>query len=382
MNRARAIDGAAVIASAVFATVVMATDLIDRQAEESYSAAAIALVALGCLALAWRRLHPMTVMIVVLGVHVATIVLGDLFGLTPLVLAATVALYTAARWANRWIHGLVIVAAAASAAIAGAAAEADESGQGFLAELEPEVGFLAIPILLGYGLGQRADRLQQTIENEATARVQAERLRIARDLHDVVAHRLATITLHAGVAAHRVERDPAAAEEALHIITATGKESLEELRALVGVLRSTDERIDAPLQPAPSDPNDITDLLTRAEADGLRVTTHVTGEFPRGVTDGVVIAAHRIIGEALTNAARHAGPVPVTVCIAHHDGEATIRVENAKGPGGNRPGPSTGVGIEGMAERAVAVGGTLTAEPTSLGGYLVEAHLPYSRREQ
>ena len=382
MNRARALDAAAIIGSAIFATVVVATDLIDRRADESYSAAAIAAVALGCVALAWRRVHPMAVMIVVLGVHVATIVLGDLFGLTPLVLAGTVALYTAARWANRWIHGLVIVAAAASAAIAGAAAEADESGSGFVAELEPEVVFLAIPVLLGYGLGQRADRLQQSIENEATARVQAERLRIARDLHDVVAHSLASITLQAGVAAHRVKRDPAAAEEALHVIAATGKESLEELRGLVGVLRSTDEPIDGPLQPVPSDPNDIRDLLARAEADGLKVTTHLTGEFPGGVTDGVVIAAHRIIGEALTNAARHAGPVPVTLSIAHHDGEAIIRVENAKGPGGDRPGPSTGVGIEGMTERASAVGGTLTAEPTSLGGYLVEAHLPYSGRGQ
>ena len=380
MARGRLIDTAAVIGSASFALVVMASHINDIQPDESYSAVMSAVAITGCLALTWRRSHPMPVVAVVLGAHIATIVVGDLVGLTPLVLAAMVALYTAARWANRWIHAVALVAAAAATAIAGAAGEASKSGLGLLAEFEPEATFLAIPLLLGYGLGQREDRLQQAIESEAAARVQAERLRIARDLHDIVAHSLTTITLQAGIAAHRAKQDPHAAEEALNVINATGKESLEELRGLVGVLRSTDEPVGAPLQPAPSDPNDITELIAQAEADGLRITANLTGQFPDDVTDGVVIAAHRIIGEALTNAARHAGPVPVTVSIDHHHGKATIKIENAKGPRGHLAGPSTGVGIEGMTERAAAVGGTLTAEPTPLGGYLVEAHLPHTRR--
>ena len=96
------------------------------------------------------------------------------------------------------------------------------------------------PVLLGYGLLQRTTRLRQKIENEAAARVHAERLRIARDLHDVVAHSLAGITLQSGVAVHRIKRDPAMAEEVLKTINTTGKEALEELRGLLGVLRSTD----------------------------------------------------------------------------------------------------------------------------------------------
>ena len=377
MSRPKAIDVAAVVAAAVFALVTILFDRGDVDTDESYSVATIAVIMAGCVALLWRRSGPRSVMVAVLSFHVASIAAGQLLGATPLVLAAMIALYTAARSADHWPHLVLISGVVIATALAGAVAESRVSQLGIWSELPSEAAFLAIPVLLGYGLLQRATRLQQKIENEAAVRVHTERLRIARDLHDVVAHSLASITLQSGVAAHRIKRDPAMAEEVLETINTTGKAALEELRGMVGVLRSTDEPTDAPLQPAPTDPDDLTDLLARAEADGLTVTTHLVGQFPTDVSGGVVIAAHRIVGEALTNAARHAGPVAVSLSILHRDGDATIMIENAKGSGNIPPIPSTGVGIEGMIERASAVGGTLVAQPTPHGGYLVEARLPY-----
>jgi signal transduction histidine kinase len=260
-------------------------------------------------------------------------------------------------------------------AIGSAALDADR----FLPEFLGEVALLAVPIAIGDAARSRADRLSDLIDTEANNRVQAERIRIARDLHDVVAHGLSTITIQSGVAAHLLDQDPGQAREALELINATGKRSLEELRTMVGVLRSTDE---APLRPTPTDPNDLTDLLDGAAHAGITVTTETTGSFPPDVGDSCVVAMHRIIQEALTNVARHAGAAATTLNIDHAADHVEVRITNEGGTARNGALESTGVGIIGMRERAESLGGTLTAEPTADGRFLVTAVLPYSIRRE
>ncbi len=193
----------------------------------------------------------------------------------------------------------------------------------------------------------------------------------------MVAHGLSTITVQSGVAAHLLDRDPGQAKESLEIINATGKHALEELRVMVGVLRSTDE--DMPLRPTPTDPHDLSDVLAGAANAGLQVETELVGRFPPDVGDVCVVAMHRIIQEALTNVARHAGAVPVALSIRHGTDEVRVRIVNQAGRELGPPTPSTGVGVIGMTERAETLGGSLRAGAIAAGGFEVDAMIPYHR---
>ncbi len=144
---------------------------------------------------------------------------------------------------------------------------------------------------------------------------------------------------------------------------------------MVGVLRSSDE---LPLRPTPTDPNDLSEVLDGAANAGITVTIETTGTFPSSVGESCVVAVHRIIQEALTNVARHAGAAATTLHINHATDHVEIRITNVGGDAPRAAPDSTGVGIIGMRERAVSLGGTLTAEPTAGGGFHVAAILPYS----
>ena len=377
-DRPTAVDVLLATVAIAFGVVVVVTISDDTALIGSSLPWSIGIVILGSLTLLARRTHPVLVATIVVAIRILFAAAGS-NEVGPMGIAALVALYTAARGTNRGVRLGAILVLVTAGAVAVAALDADDT---FAQELVGEIAFLALPAAVGYGLRQRQERLAQLIDNEATARVQAERLRIARDLHDVVAHRLSTITVQSGVASHLLDRDPAMTKDALDAINTAGKEALEELRGMVGVLRSTDEPTVAPLQPAPADPNDISALVERARRDGLLVTITQHGSFPSLVNDGVVIAAHRIIGEALANAARHAGAVPVAVTINHGTSGVTIRIDNDHPTGDVFAMPSTGVGIAGMTERAAAVGGSLVAKPTSQGGFTVQANLPYTRQDQ
>ena len=146
---------------------------------------------------------------------------------------------------------------------------------------------------------------------------------------------------------------------------------------MVGVLRSTDH---VPLHPTPTDPNDLTDLLAGAANAGIDLTAEVTGSFPSGVGDSCVVAMHRIIQEALTNVARHAGAAATTLRIDHGTDHVGICILNVGGAAPAVPLESTGVGIIGMRERPESLGGTLTAEPAPDGGFCVTATMPYNLR--
>ncbi|MGI9613901.1 MAG: sensor histidine kinase [Acidimicrobiales bacterium] len=370
-NRPLLLDAAIAAAAVVFALAVF-TVAPSADRGETANVVGLGLAVLGSVALVARRRHPVAVLAVVTLAWVGLVATVD--GEHPLLLAAAVALYTVARTGERRVR--LPIATAAAVVMMVTVAVVDE--EAFWPELASE-GVMLLPIAVAEAVRSRQERLENLIETEAAARVQAERLRIARDLHDVVAHGLSTIAVQSGVAARLLERDPALAKEALQDINRTGKRSLDELRAMVGVLRSDDG---SPLQPTPTDPDDLSDLLAAASAAGLVVSVDVIGSFPPGVADAVVVATHRILQEALTNVTRHAGAVPVEVAVTHADRSATVRITNGPGRVDRPATPSTGVGVIGMTERAEALGGSLRAGPTTEGGFEVVADLPYYGRSQ
>jgi signal transduction histidine kinase len=208
---------------------------------------------------------------------------------------------------------------------------------------------------------------QQSREAEARRRAGEERLRIARELHDVLGHNVSMINVQASAALHGLKKRPEDAEAALRAIKETSKETLRELRTTLGVLRQVDE--EAPTAPA--------DSLARVEAlvkaSGLVVRTEVSGPVDR-VPVEVDLAATRIIREALTNVSRHSGAKEATLTIANTSGNILIEVED-DGPGATFT-EGSGFGLRGMRERAEALGGRLEAGPRPGGGFRVAAELP------
>jgi signal transduction histidine kinase len=199
-----------------------------------------------------------------------------------------------------------------------------------------------------------------------------ERLRIARELHDVVAHHMSLINVQAGVALHLVDRRPEQAQTALAAIKDASKEALVELRALVGVLR--DEAEAAPRAPA-STLASLDGLIERSGHAGLTVRKLVDGDA-RPLPAAVELAAFRIIQEAITNVVRHSGARHAEIRLGYRADVLTVDVSD-DGTGGARLGAvQEGSGIRGMRERAAALGGTLTMEATPSGGTRVAATLP------
>ncbi len=198
-----------------------------------------------------------------------------------------------------------------------------------------------------------------------------ERLRIAREVHDVVGHHLSLINVQAGTSLHRFHRDPAQGEAALAAIKQSSREALRDLRATLGVLRQADE--EAPTAPAPG-LDRIGDLVESARTAGLTVRSSVSGTADPPTEVG--LAAYRIVQESLTNASRHAPGAEVAVSVERGPGELRVEVAD-DGPGRAAPGGAPGSGVDGMRERARALGGELTAGPGPGGGFVVRARLPY-----
>jgi signal transduction histidine kinase len=214
---------------------------------------------------------------------------------------------------------------------------------------------------------QRALEAEHTKEAEASRRETEERLRIARELHDVLGHNISMINVQAGAALHGIRKRPEDAEAALKAIKETSRETLRELRTTLGVLRQVDE--DAPTTPAAS----LARLDALVKETGLSVRTEVTGSLDEVPTE-VDLAAVRIIKEALTNVSRHSGTDQATVTVNHSEGKVEVEVED-HGPGATYT-DGSGYGLRGMRERATALGGTLDAGPLPEGGFRVVATLP------
>jgi signal transduction histidine kinase len=215
----------------------------------------------------------------------------------------------------------------------------------------------------------RAEGAERTREEEARRRVDAERLRIAREVHDTVAHAIAVINVQAGVTAHVLDKHPEQARATLVTIEQTSARALRELRVTLGVLRGADEDGRAP---APG-LDRVDELVGIAREAGLDVTVE-SREALRELPGAVDTAAYRILQESITNVIRHAGPTRVTVALAHGADDLTIRVsDDGRGPA---DGNGSGRGIQGMQERCELLGGELTAGPRPAGGFEVLARLP------
>jgi signal transduction histidine kinase len=326
------------------------------------------LVAVSALALIWRRRRPVLVLAVSLGAALLYICLEYMGGavvLNPMfaLYAVAVAVPTGTAIALSVITMLSLMAATAAFGPFG-------TGGGFW--LIP--GQVAAALFLGLWVaGRRAYSLRESAERARRA-VDAERLRIARELHDVVAHTMATINVQAGVAAHVIDRQPDEAGQALEVIKQASKEGLRELRGILNVLRQADELDER--SPAPR-LTQLDGLVENAARAGLPTSVRVHGQA-RALTPAVDLTAYRIVQESLTNSLRYAGPTTARVTLSYTDTE--LRVEVLDGGRGHAEKMSLGAGhgIVGMRERAEAVGGTLIAGPDPAGGFRVQARLPLS----
>ncbi|HET8583374.1 MAG TPA: histidine kinase [Jatrophihabitans sp.] len=241
------------------------------------------------------------------------------------------------------------------------------------------VGWTAAVVFLGEalrnrrrylsGLAERTRFAERSRADETARRVAEERLRIARDLHDSVAHAMATINVQAGAAAHVLERKPEAAGAALSAIQRASAEVLDELGSMLSVLRDGAER--AERAPAPG-LADVERLVDSVRPSGLDVELRTSGPTPATST-AQATAAYRVVQESLTNVLRHSAARRVQVCIvAGPDGALCVEVGDP-GPARDRDTAGTGVGIRGMRERVAATGGRFTAGPTADGGFAVRA---------
>jgi signal transduction histidine kinase len=363
----------------VFALVIVAVGVSVRT-DSATRPTALALALPAAAVLVLRRRAPTTTLVVSGGLVLGLFAVDHSAGAVG-VIAPAAALYSLALTRGR-IHLIGAAVAAVAAVIVADTLLARGGAHGVTLQTVAHVALVAVPVLAAEALRnrrsyvevllERLELAERTREEEAQRRVEQERLRISRDLHDVVAHTLTTINVQAGVAAHLLDRDSEHTRRALATIESASHEALDELRTILGVLRTAGGAV--PLEPTP-DLASIDDLVDRTRAAGSRVDMNVEGVRPERVPDAVQVAAFRIVQESLTNARRHAPDAATRVSLAYRDDGLGLAIENDAPP---RGGDGGGVGIVGMRERATALGGTLDAGRAG-GVFRVVAELPYRR---
>ncbi|MFJ8661021.1 sensor histidine kinase [Streptomyces sp. NPDC093795] len=347
--------------------------------------------ALFSLVVALRRRTPerMLVLAVALG-------LGQLvFGIEPfiadfamLVVIFAVAAHDGPRWASR----LALVGGLCAAPLAALRWPVTDPTSG-----PAKVFFvvmMTVPFVLAWVLGdslrtrrayfaqleERASRLEKEREAQAKVAVAAERARIARELHDVVAHNVSVMVVQADGAAYVMDSSPETAKQALETISTTGRQALAEMRRLLGILRTGEHQEAGEYVPQP-DVQQIEDLVEQVRGAGLTVDFAIEGS-PRPLPSGVELTAYRIVQEALTNTRKHGGPdVGASVRLVYFDDGLGLLVED-DGRGAPQEmyedggADGRGHGLIGMRERVGMVGGTLDAGPRPGGGFRISALLP------
>jgi signal transduction histidine kinase len=376
----RAVDVA--LASAVAAAMALTIGIAEEDDPTRSPDALAYLLGLTVAALLLlRRRWPLGVLIATVGV------LSVYFGLdypafSP-ALPLAVPAYSAAA-AGRGLWAAVILAA--FVVLGGTVARLDEGDS--LADvlrtsLITDWALLAAVLLLGEAVRNRRAwaeevrrrllRAEEDQEREAERRVQQERLRIAREMHDVLAHTIAAINVQAGVGADVIDDSPAKARASLRDIRRQSRDAMAELRATVGVLR--EGATDVPLAPAPG-LAELDGLVQTAARAGLRVDVSIAGTA-RQLPGAVDLAAYRIVQEALTNVVRHAHASTAKVSVGYDPAAVVLEVQdNGSGDANGATAAHDGHGLIGMRERAAAVGGTLQAGAAPGGGFRVHARLP------
>lgn len=350
---------------------------------------AAAVMGVSCVSLLKHRTHPRAALLVTVLCTGAAIAKG--FLITPLLLAPIMAaLYWLATLTPRlttrhW--GLTTIAAMTLAALV---SDSMEHLSLVLRTIGPAF-WLLLPLAAGRAtqirraylksVQSRAEHAERTREEEARLRVTEERMRIARDLHDVVAHHLALANAQAGTAAHLTRTDPEQAHRILTDLTATTSSALRELKSTVGVLRRPDDP-EAPLAPTPG-LDQLPELTAACESAGLTVTV-ITEGSPGQLDPGVDLTAYRIVQEALTNVSKHAAADTAHIRLVYEEAHLTVTVTDDGGATPSRracsPDPGRGFGLIGMRERAQSVGGSLRAGRRPEGGFEVTTDLPLRPR--
>jgi len=331
-------------------------------------AAAVPLAVCEALPLLWRRRHPGAAVAAVTVVVLVSIALG--VWVIPLQLG--VALYTLMAVRTEWRERAIGVGAIVVVAIAVLAAGGLEFGAA-----AARVVFLIAAALLGDSIGSRrayireieekADRLEREQEIEARRAAAEEQARIARELHDVVAHALSVIVVQAGAADDAFAREPAAALASIRAIDDAARTALTDLRRVLGILHH-----DEPEYEPQAGLERIDTLVENVRATGLAVSVEVEGR-QRPLPPSVAMSAYRIVQEALTNSLKHAHAEHVRIRIGYG---ATLAVEVRDDGRGATNGTAAGRGLIGMRERVTLLGGTLAAGPQADGGYRVRADIP------
>ncbi|MFN2494520.1 MAG: sensor histidine kinase [Pseudonocardiaceae bacterium] len=320
-------------------------------------AVAIALLLVGPLALLARRRYPVLVLGVVLAVTLAYYALDYPYG--PVFLSVVVALAGAVLRGHRliaWVGaGLAYLALLLVQALPGGTPAPG------LAQVAGVAAWVLVVLMACEGLRIRTERAAEAARSRAEQdrrRASEERLQIARELHDVLAHNISLINVQASVALHLLEEQPEAARGALSTIKQASKDVLTEMRSVLGVLRAVDEA--APRLPAPSLAR-LDELVARSRDAGLDVQTQVRGD-PVPLPAAVDVAGYRILQEALTNAARHgSNPARATAMITYCPSALTVQVDNQTADAQPADPAGTGNGIAGMRERVTALGGEFSA---------------------
>ncbi|PUB23409.1 signal transduction histidine kinase [Promicromonospora sp. AC04] len=395
----RVTDVVLALAMALVVAVVIAadTDTVRRTGTGAYLFAA----GFGALVLLRRKVPRTVVVVTVLGVFAYYILELSPIGMA---LPAVAALYSAAEMRHTgWAigGGLVLIAVSTYYRTVG------NTPEEYLAPYDLVTNVALVAAAVALGVAVRLSREARGHEARAAGqRLQAERLRIARDLHDVVGHNLSVIALHSGVAAEAVGRNDDAARRALEHVREATSGTLRELRSTVRVLRgpvgtapgtasqettahgtaasdaaepdAASHDAAAPKAPAPTGLAGIDALARSARAAGLAVDVAV--DVPAGALDGAIdAAAYRITQESLTNVLRHAAATRVTVSARVTGGRLALRVaDDGRGAG---PDLEPGSGISGMRERVALLGGGLTAADAPDGGFVVTADLPLRLEE-
>ena len=381
------------LADSALAVVVFVTSLVavavsaldDREefdiaAVGDLSAGGFFLLGLAAVALVWRRGRSIAVTTFVLGIMLGWAVAGYGDGHD---LALIVAIYSVGRYTTDHRHSLAVVSSAVAVSIIGTIIDSHQR-----VDIAPAIILVVLPWYVGRRirnrgdymvlLQERAERLEADQLGRARQAVLDERARIARELHDVVAHRVSMMTVQAGAAKTVARADLDAAIEAMGDVEQAGRQALGELRHLLGVLRPDAENPDelGP-QPGLAGIATLTEELARTGA----AVTHTIAPLPDGIPIAVDLSAYRIVEESFTNIIKHAGPNPtVGLAVGFDDGDLVIDVTNSIISGSVIAAPSdlpvSGYGIAGMRERAQLLGGTLVAAPQSPDRFHVTARLP------
>jgi signal transduction histidine kinase len=351
-----------------FIALAISTAVVAETSDQHSAAAMAADLAAGAVAFAavwWRRRYPVAV-----GVLTGVLSIFATAATGPAVIALFNAAIRAPRGALAAITALGLGGSLVYPVLY-------PSGDGYV--LDVVLGALILVVVVGWGLFVRARRelihelRERAVRAESEAR-EAERRRIAREMHDVIAHRVTLLSLHAGALEFRPDAPPEEIAEAAGVVRASAHAALQELREVIGVLREGGE--DETERPQPT-LRDIPALVEESRAAGMLVDSRMDGDGE--VPDGVGRAAYRIVQEGLTNARKHAPGAPVSVVVAAEPGPAlAVQVTSRAPVRETAPPPGAGTGLIGLAERVALAGGELQHGREPGGDFVLRATLPWS----